>query len=71
MWWDMSNIPMVRGIGTVAGVDQLRDYAVVAVGGEVEVAWDSVDLEKSFHPASLLFLDVLHNSLENLLIAHT
>jgi hypothetical protein len=40
------------------------------VGGEVEVPRHPVDLEGPFHPAPLFLLDVLHDSLENLLVAH-
>ena len=64
----MSNIPLIRLRSTVAAVDQLRNDTVVSVGREVEVPWNTVDLEKAFHATTFLLLDVLDYALEYSLV---
>lgn len=49
----------------------MGNYSIVAVGGEVEVTGDSVNLECSLHPTSLLLLYVFDYSLKNLLVIHS
>lgn len=56
--------------GTVATVDQLGNDTVVPVGRKVEVAWNTVNLEKAFHTTAFLLLDVLDYALEYCLVVH-
>lgn len=55
---------------TVALIDQAVNDGPIAVATKVEVPRNTIDFKKAFHPASLLLVDVLNDSLQLLIIVH-